>query len=101
MISGSRASDPAARSPVLGGKSSTVPTIQVFGLAGLPGGGPPGTQPSSGSPSSSNDVVPWPVETTTSSTKAPAKVKSRSFTEDSETSTRRPAYADRSMDHCS
>jgi hypothetical protein len=71
MISGSRARDPAARSPVVGGNCSGVPAIQVLGLGVLPGGGPPGTQPSSGFPSSSKDVVPGPVETTTSSTNAP------------------------------
>ena len=49
---------PAAIAPVVGGSSATVPTIHVFGLGALPGGGPPGIQPSSVSPSASNDVVP-------------------------------------------
>src|SRR4051812_46948041 len=85
MISGSRASDAAAIAPVVGGSSATVPTIQLFGLGALPGGGPPGVQPSNVSPSASNDVVPCPVETTMSSTNTPGGVYDGSVSSDSET----------------
>ena len=71
MISGCRASEPSATSPSDGGASSTVPAIQSLGLGSLPAGAPGTVQPSNVSPSSSNDVVPSPVETATSSTKAP------------------------------
>jgi hypothetical protein len=74
MISGSRASEAAASAPVVGGSSATVPISQVLGLGSLPGGGPPAVQPSSGSPSASNEVLPSPVDTTMSSTKTPGGV---------------------------
>jgi hypothetical protein len=48
-----------------------VPAIQSFSFGPLRGGGPGTVQPSRGDPSASNDVVPSPVETTTSSTKTP------------------------------
>lgn len=42
---------------------------EVFGVGGLPGGGPVTANPSMASPSSSNEVVPAPVETVMSYTK--------------------------------
>jgi hypothetical protein len=72
MISAWRANEPSTISPVGGGTLSTVPTIQSFGFGSLPSGAPGTVQPSSVSPSASNEVVPSPVETTTSSTNTPA-----------------------------
>ena len=71
--------------------SATVPTIQSLVFPGLPAGGPGVVQPSRVSPSGSNDVLPWPVETVTSSTKAPYTWKDSSLAWLSDTSTVRPA----------
>src|SRR5215218_11415631 len=73
MISGCRANEPSTMSPVDGGSSAVVPAIQSLALPGLPSGGPATVQPSNVFPSSSNDVVPSPVDTTTSSTTTPWK----------------------------
>jgi hypothetical protein len=101
MISGWRANDPSAIAPEDGGASAAVPAIQSFGLGALPSGGPETVHPSNVSPSSSNDVVPSPVETTTSSTNAPRAGNASSLAYEIDTSTSPPAYADRSIDHCS
>src|ERR1044072_343113 len=71
MISGWRASDPSITPATCNCTSSEVRT-QSFGLGSLPAGGPGTVQPSNGWASASNDVVPLPVETTTSSTPTPA-----------------------------
>ena len=71
MISGWRANAAAATSPGDGGRSACVATIQSLSLPGLPAGGPETVQPSSGSPSSSNEVLPSPVDTTMSSRATP------------------------------
>ena len=69
MISGSPRERPGGDvADVVGGSSATVPTIQSFSLAALPGGAPGTVQPSS---PDSKDVEPSPVETTMSSTKTP------------------------------
>ena len=72
MISGWRANAASAHArPVEGGASAAVPTIQSFAFGSLPAGAPGTVQPSIVSPSSSNDVVPWPPGPTMSSTKTP------------------------------
>src|ERR671923_2645453 len=60
---------------------------QSFALASVPVGGPGTVQPSIGSPSSSKDVVPSPVETSTWSTKAPRPCTAQSLVYEMETST--------------
>ena len=64
--------------------------------------GAPGTvQPSIGSPSSSNDVLPSPVETTMSSMNTPGNCwRPQSLSDVIETSTCVPAYAERSTWNC-
>ena len=76
-----------------------MPTIQSFALPGLPSGAPVTVQPSNSSPSASNDVVPSPVETTTSSTKTPCTGMMKSDATARATSTLWPAHADRSTTH--
>ncbi len=71
MISGSRANDALTWKPSAGGRSATVPTVKSFSLPGLPAGAPGTVQPSSVSPSSSNEVVPAPVEDSMSSMNTP------------------------------
>ena len=71
MISGWRSIDCRATAPSGVGASARVATTQSLGLGALPGGAPGTVQPSSSLPSSSNDVDPSPVETTTSSTTTP------------------------------
>ena len=68
MISGWRASDASTASPVVGGPSAAVPTIQSFAFGSLPSGAPGTVQPSIVSPSSSNEVEPWPPGPAMSST---------------------------------
>ena len=59
MISGWRANDGLRRSRRrVGGVSADVPTIQSFSFGSLPAGAPGTVQPSSVSPSSSNEVEP-------------------------------------------
>ncbi len=53
------------------GKPSDPVRMKLFGFGPLPAGGPVTAQPSIGSASSSNDVVPSPVDTVMSSTKVP------------------------------
>ena len=73
MISGSRFRARSARSPT-DVRSSGVPTFQSASLPGLPAGGPVTVQPSMTSPSSSNDVVPWPPGPTIRSTMTPGRL---------------------------
>ena len=72
--------------------------VKLFGFGALPGGGPVICQP----PSSpfSKEVVPWPVDTSMSSTKTPSPWVAQSLMYAIETSAWPPAYADRSTDHC-
>jgi hypothetical protein len=79
MISGCRSSDCSASSPSGVGASSVVPTIQSFALGPEPSGGPGTVQPSSGSPSASNDVEPGPEDTTMSSTNTPSSCRTSSL----------------------
>ena len=67
MISGSRANVCEATVPTDSGRASCSTVVQSLVLPGLPTGGPDTVHPPSGSLASSNDVVPWPVETATSS----------------------------------
>ena len=80
------------------GKPAAVVMMKLFGFGALPGGGPVISQP----PVSpfSNEVVPWPVDTSMSSTKTPSPWMAQSLAYAIETSTWPPAYADRSTDHC-
>src|SRR5204863_8797808 len=73
---------------------------KLFGLGALPGAGPVTAQPSRTSSSSSNEVVPAPVETATSSTKSPRPCVAQSLTYVIHTSTCLAAYAPRLTDHC-
>ena len=59
------------RSRSSGARRRAVPTVQSFVLPGLPAGAPGTVQPSSVSPSSSNEVLPSPVEVVMSSMKTP------------------------------
>ena len=63
--------------PVVGGASSAPPTIQSFALPGEPGGGPGTVQEPR---PFSKDVVPCPVDTSTSSTNTPSKEAKKSVT---------------------
>ena len=78
MISGCRASEAATRSPI-GWSSTCGVAIQSFSFCWLPSGGPVTCQPSSGSASASNEVLPSPVETVTSSTKTPVSCTTSSL----------------------
>src|SRR4051794_1796815 len=71
MISGWSANDAWMPAPMFWNGGTTVPSVQVFGLGGLPGGTGAITQPSKTLPSSSNPVEPGPVDTTMSSIATP------------------------------
>jgi len=66
------------------GKLEASVRIQLLALAALPGGGPVTAQPSR---LVSNDVLPSPVDTTTSSTKTPRPWLAQSLAYAMETST--------------
>ena len=70
-ICGCCASAPRAISPVVGGVSAVVPTVQSAGFGSEPPGGPGTVQPSITLPSRSKDVVPWPPGPTMSSISTP------------------------------
>src|SRR5215211_1807525 len=64
-------------------------------------GAPGMVQPSIGSPSSSNEVLPSPVETAMSSMNTPGNCwKPQSLSDVIDSSTCLPAYCDRSTCHC-
>ena len=78
-ISGWRAKDASIVVPIGSGASAAPPMIPLFSLPGLPSGGPDAAQPSNGSPSSSKEVEPSPVDTSMSSTTTPLSWKRSSL----------------------
>src|SRR5215204_3389673 len=80
------------------GKPAEVVIVQSFAFGAVPGGGPLAAHPPVSLPS--NDVEPSPVDTTTSSTKAPRPCVAQSLAYEMNTSTSWPWNAPRSTVHC-
>jgi hypothetical protein len=80
MISGWRSNDTSTESPSGGRGGISVAGTHVFGFGWLPSGASGVVHPSSVLPSSSNEVLPSPVETTTSSMPTPGNWTQQSLT---------------------
>ena len=83
------ASEPGVATTAASGNPAADVMMKLFGFGALPGGGPVTVQPPV-SPAS-NDVVPWPVDTSMSSTNTPRPWVDQSLTYPMDTSTWPPA----------